>query len=188
MSNNSWQDVKERIDWTVLTISGGLLTVFVLVAFINVDAVAQFVSSGFNFSVNYFGAYWQILLLATFFVGVFLAFSKYGKVKLGNRDTPEMSVFKWTSIIVVSGLGAGGVFWAAAEPMYYFMEVPPMYSGIEAETADAIAPALAQSYMSWGFTAWALYGAVSALIIMYAHYNKGMSLKPRTMLYPIFGS
>ncbi|SFM29392.1 BCCT family transporter [Salibacterium qingdaonense] len=187
MSSHYWQQVKERIDWPVLSISGGLLTAFVLVALINVDAVAQFVSSGFNFSVNYFDVYWQLLLLATFFVGVFLAVSKYGKVKLGKKNTPEMSMFKWTSIIIVSGLGAGGVFWAAAEPMYYFMEVPPMHSGIEAKTADAIAPALAQSYMSWGFTAWALYGAVSALIIMYAHYNKGMSLKPRTMLYPIFG-
>src|SRR5699024_251605 len=50
---------------------------------------------------------------------------------------------------------------------------------------DAIEPALAQSYMSWGFTAWSVYGAVSSIILIYAHKHKGMPLKPRTLLYPI---
>src|SRR5699024_11538093 len=46
-------------------------------------------------------------------------------------------------------------------------------------------PALAQSYMSWGFTAWSVYGAVSSIILIYAHKHKGMPLKPRALLYPI---
>src|SRR5690625_2921909 len=69
--------------------------------------------------------------------------------------------------------------------MYYFLDVPPMQSGIEAGTNEAIGPALAQSYMSWGFTAWSVYGAVSSIILIYAHKHKGMPLKPRTLLYPI---
>ncbi|RIM07027.1 BCCT family transporter, partial [Staphylococcus cohnii] len=51
----------------------------------------------------------------------------------------------------------------------------------------AIPAAMAQSFTSWGFTAWAVYGAVSGIIIMYAHYNKGMKMRPRTILYPVFG-
>src|SRR5690625_6371569 len=39
--------------------------------------------------------------------------------------------------------------------------------------------------MSWGFTAWSVYGAVSSIILIYAHKHKGMPLKPRTLLYPI---
>src|SRR5699024_11846533 len=50
---------------------------------------------------------------------------------------------------------------------------------------DAIEPAWAQSYMSWWFSAWSVYGAVSSIILIYAQKHKGMPLKPRTLLYPI---
>src|SRR5699024_11812430 len=100
----------------------------------------------FNLSITYFGAYWQVLLLATFIVGLFLAFSKYGKVRLGNIDKPEMSFFKWVSIIVTSGLGGGAIFWGAAEPMYYFMEVSPMHTDMEGASNETIGTAMAQSY------------------------------------------
>ncbi|WP_408011380.1 BCCT family transporter [Pseudalkalibacillus sp. A8] len=187
MNNSSWNELKRKVDWPVFSISGGLLVIFVLFSFINVEAVTKFVGTGFELSIRFFGAYWQLLLLATFIVGAVLSFSRYGRVRLGQLNKPQMSFFKWAAIIVTSGLGAGGVFWAAAEPMYYFMEVPPMHKGISPGTEEAIGPALAQSYMSWGFTAWAVYGAISTIIIMYAHHNKGMPLKPRTLLYPIFG-
>ena len=184
---DAWKSLREKVDWPVFLFSGGALVVFVLFSVFKVDLVTKYVGIGFDLSIRYFGAYWQLLLLATFIVGAVLAISKYGKVRLGNINKPEMSYFKWIAVVITTGLGAGGVFWAAAEPMYYFLEVPPMHKGITAGTQDAVGPALAQSYMSWGFTAWAIYGAVSAIILIYAHNHKGMPLKPRTLLYPIFG-
>lgn len=183
----NWESIRKEIDWPVFSISGGILVLFVLFSLISGDGITKFVNTGFSLSIKYFGAYWQLLLIGTFLVGLLITVSRYGKARLGNLAKPEMSFFKWAAIIITSGLGAGGVFWAAAEPMYYFMEVPPMHTGIKAGTVEAIEPALAQSYMSWGFTAWAIYGAISTLIIMYAHHVKGMPLKPRTLLYPFFG-
>ncbi|QQK78952.1 BCCT family transporter [Salicibibacter cibi] len=180
-------DLKKRVNMPVFLISGGLLVLFVVMSFFFFDGVANFVNTGFDLSIAYFGAFWQLLLLATFVVGVVLAISKYGKVRLGNEDKPRISFFKWAAILVSSGLGAGGIFWAAAEPIYYFTEVPPMHTGIADGAQEAVGVAMSQSFMSWGFTAWAVYGAVSGMVIMYAHYNKGLSLKPRTLLYPIFG-
>ncbi len=185
MTENFWGTIRQKINWPVFLWSGGLLLMFVLISIINLEHVSNFVSTGFDLSIRYFGAYWQFLMLATFIVGAVLAASKYGKVRLGDAIKPEMSYFKWTAVILTTGLGAGGVFWAAAEPMYYFLDVPPMHNGIEGGTSDAISPALAQSYMSWGFTAWSVYGAVSSIILIYAHKHKGMPLKPRTLLYPI---
>lgn len=179
--------IKDKINWPVFIISGGSFVLFVLMSILMPEGVSRFVDISFNFSVTYFGSFWQILLLLTFFVGLFLSISKYGKVRLGNVDKPQMGFFKWASIIVTSGLGAGAIFWAAAEPMYYFIEVPPMHTDIKAGTSEAIGVAMAQSFTSWGFTAWAVYGSISAIIIMYAHYNKGLSMRPRLLLYPIFG-
>lgn len=185
MTKIYWKNIRQRIHWPVFIGSGGILLAFVLLSFVYLDLVSGFVDTGFNLSIRYFGAYWQFLVLATFIVGAVLAVSKYGKVRLGDTSKPEMSYFKWIAVILTTGLGAGGVFWAAAEPMYYFIDVPPMQPGIEAGTREAIGPALAQSYMSWGFTAWSVYGAISAIILIYAHKHKGMPLKPRTLLYPI---
>lgn len=182
-----WKGFKNRVNWPVFILSGGIFVVFVIMSIFSTSGVAAFVNTTFNASVAYFGGVWQVLLLATFFVGCILAFSKYGKVRLGNTDRPDMNTFKWAAIVVTSGLGAGAIFWAAAEPMYYFMEIPPMHTGIEAGTESAVGVAMAQTFTSWGFTAWAVYGAISAIIIMYAHYNKGLSLRPRVLLYPVFG-
>ncbi len=185
MTKNYWNFIREKVDWPVFIGSGGVLVAFVLFSLVKVEAVSKFVDQGFDWSIRYFGAYWQFLMMATFVVGAVLAASKYGKVRLGDAVKPEMSYFKWVAVILTTGLGAGGVFWAAAEPMYYFLDVPPMHKGITGGTEQAIGPALAQSYMSWGFTAWSVYGAVSAIILIYAHNHKGMPLKPRALLYPI---
>src|SRR5699024_12760651 len=129
----------------------------------------------------------QVLLFATFLVVLVLSVSKYGKVRLGNIDKPQLRFYQWASIITASGLGAGAIFWAAAEPMYYFLETLPMYQGVESATADAVQPALAHSFMDWGFTTWAAYGSISAIIIMYAHHSKGLALRSRTLVSPICG-
>ncbi|KMM39333.1 BCCT family transporter [Guptibacillus hwajinpoensis] len=178
-----------RIDWPVFGISGGVLVLFVFLALFDISLVENLVSSSFAWSAKYFGAFWQVLMLATFFVGIGLAFSKYGKIKLGGIDKPELSLYKWLSIIMATLLAGGGVFWAAAEPMYHFLTVPPSQDGkgIEAGTQGAVDTALAQSFMHWGFLAWAILGTISAVVMMYGHYHRGMPMKPRTLLYPIFG-
>ncbi|MBN8236135.1 BCCT family transporter [Halobacillus kuroshimensis] len=178
---------KGRIDWPVFAISGGLLTLFVIIALIDISFIETVVSESFAWSATYFGAFWQVLMLATFFVGIWLGFSKYGKIKMGNMDKPEIGLYKWLSIIMATLLAGGGVFWAAAEPMWHFLTAPPSQSGVEAGTEAAIDPALAQSFMHWGFLAWAILGTISAVVMMYGHYQKGMPMKPRTLLYPIFG-
>ena len=179
--------IKSQVNWSVLGISGGFFVLFILLSIMNAELVGKVVNIGFDWSVGIFGAYWQVLLPATFVVGGIIAISRSGRAVLGQTDKPEMSYFKWAALVITGMLGAGAVFWAAAEPMAYFTNVPPVFSGIKAGTAEAVGPALAQSFMDWGFTATAMYGAIATLVLMYAHHNKGMPLKPRTLLYPIFG-
>ncbi len=83
-----------HIDWPVLIISGGALLIFILLAFIDLTMVSELVSQGLVLSSNYFGAFWQLLMLATFFVGLWLAFSKKGKIKMGGLDKPEIGLWK----------------------------------------------------------------------------------------------
>ncbi len=72
--------------------------------------------------------------------------------------------------------------------MAHFLSSPPLF-GAEAGTSEAVAPALvqAQSFMHWGFLAWAILGALTTVMLMHYHYEKGLPLALRTLLYPLFG-
>ena len=181
------RDISKDQNKLVATLSLGFLVLFVIMSFINIDFVTNVVNFSFSFSVKYFGAIWQILLIGTFFLSIILAFSKYGDVKLGALDKPEFSTFRWISMIMCTLLAGGGVFWSAAEPMYYFLNVPPAFIGVENATRDAVAPALCQSFLHWGFYAWAILGTLGTIVLMYSCHCKGMPLAPRSLIYPLLG-
>ncbi|ASN03537.1 BCCT family transporter [Virgibacillus necropolis] len=174
---------KYKLDWTVFIISGGLLILFIILSFINSAMVDDAITKLFGLSADLFGAFWQLLLLGNFIIGLGLAFSKYGKVRLGNQEEPKYSYYKWVAMILCTLLASGGVFWAAAEPMYHYMDTPPLFGG----ESGNVPAAFAQAFLHWGFLAWAILGTLATIVMMYVHYSKGYPLRPRALLYPIFG-
>ena len=175
-----------EIDWPVFMISGGFIVAFVGLAIVDIDLLSDIVNAGFSIATTYFGAYWQGLLLLTFLAAILVCVSPAGRATLGGIETPEMSTFKWVAIIMCTLLAGGGVFWAAAEPIAHFTNSPPLFS-VASNTPEAVAPALAQSFLHWGFLAWSILGSLTAIVLMYYHYERKLPLKPRTLLYPIFG-
>ncbi|MCX4026363.1 BCCT family transporter [Endozoicomonas sp. SM1973] len=177
---------KLELDNPTQWLSGGFIALFVGLALFDDKLLSSIVNTGFAWSVQVFGPYWQILLLLTFLISLFLAVGRTGHVKLGNLDKPEMSSFQWLSIILCTLLAGGGVFWAAAEPIAHFVSPPPLY-GPQENTNQTAINALSQSFMHWGFLAWAILGTLTAIVLTHLHYDKGLPLKPRTLLYPILG-
>ncbi|SDK18863.1 BCCT family transporter [Sediminibacillus albus] len=175
-----------KTDTPVFIVSGGLIILFVLLSLMDLDRVGNWITASFNVSAKYFGSYWQLLLLANLLIGLGLAVSKYGKVRLGNKAKPENSYYRWVAMILCTLMASGGVFWAASEPMYHFINNPPLFNDNSSSMAG-VEPALAQSFMHWGFMAWSILGTLATIVLMYAHYHKGFPLKPRAMLYPLFG-
>ncbi|PKR77212.1 BCCT transporter [Halalkalibacillus sediminis] len=175
------------VQWGSFVLSGGFLLLFLLFAFFAPDLTSQMVTKSFDFSVKYFGLFWQLLMLATLIVGLILMFSRYGRVRLGLKEKPQYGYFRWISMILCTLLASGGVFWAAGEPMAHFMNTPPLFASEGMSDWDRVVPGLSQAFFHWGFSAWAILGTVATIVIMYAHYHKGMPLKPRTILYPVFG-
>ncbi|MGI9419697.1 MAG: BCCT family transporter, partial [Geminicoccaceae bacterium] len=175
-----------HINKPLFFITGGFILLFCITALINLEWLSAMVDAGFAWSATYFGLYWQLLLLATFLIGLVLCVLPGGSAKMGAMAEPEFSLFQWGSMIMCTLLAGGGVFWAAGEPMAHFISSPPLF-GTEALSAEAAAPALAQSYLHWGFLAWAILGALTTVMLMHYHYEKGLPLAPRTLLYPVFG-
>lgn len=166
--------------------SGGFIALFVSLALYDGELLSSLVNSGFAWSVKVFGPYWQLLLLLTFLIGLGLAAGRTGKVVLGGTDKPEMDGFRWMAIIFCTLLAGGGVFWAAAEPIAHYVSPPPLYGAQENAQQGAV-NALSQSFMHWGFLAWAIVGSLTSIVVMHLHYDKGLPLKPRILLYPLLG-
>lgn len=119
---------------------------------------------------------WFFLLLATFllFTALFLAFSRYGQLRLGRDDErPEFGTGSWLSMLFAAGMGAGLLFWGAAEPITHFQDPP----GLEGRTPEAAREAFVVTNLHWGLHAWAIYG-MCALVIAYFTFRRGM--KPLT--------
>ncbi|WP_355662297.1 BCCT family transporter [Halomonas salifodinae] len=173
-------------DPLVLGLSIGFIVLFVAASLYDIEGVAGAIASGFAWTARVLGSYFQLLLLATFFVAMGVAASPAARARVGNLDSPEMGTFKWLSIIMCTLLAGGGVFFAAGEPIYHFVVTPPAFDS-EAGSAEAVAGALAQSFMHWGFLAWAVLGSLTAVVLAHAHYVRGLPLQPRTLLVPVLG-
>ncbi len=173
-------------DPVVLLLTIGFIVAFVGLSLLDIDRVADSIATGFAWTAATLGTYFQLLLLLTFVIAMGVAISPAAGARVGNLDSPQIGTFKWLSMIMCTLLAGGGVFFAAGEPVYHFVVTPPAFD-TEAGSAEAVAGALAQSFMHWGFLAWAVLGSLSAIVLAHAHYVKGQPLQPRTLLYPVFG-
>lgn len=169
----------------VIAITGGTLVAFVAAALAAPEAVSSVIDTAFGWSAAWFGAYWQLLVLATFAVMTVLALSRYGRVRMGGDVAPGFSWFRWVAMILTTLLAAGGIFWAASEPIAHYVDAPPQYAD-SAGGMEGAAVAMAQSFTHWGFGAWAIGGSLATLVMMRG-VEKGLPLRPRTLLWPLMG-
>jgi glycine betaine transporter len=179
---------KGQVDWSIFVISGGFFVLFLLGALINLSWLSSLVDTVFGCATRVFGLYWQLLMLATFAVSLGIAYSKLGRVRLGGRNqTPTNSTFNWVVVVMCALLAGGGAFWAAAEPLMHFMRPPPYFGAAQRTEAAGVA-ALAQSFLHWGFLAWAVLGSLLSIVLMHLHFDRNLPLAPRTLLYPLLGA
>jgi len=143
--------------------------------------------TGFEGARNWIGSrfgWLYVLSLSGFLVfALWLAFGRFGRVKLGKDDeTPEFGRLTWFAMLFSAGMGIGLVFWSVAEPIYHFQTTPPGF----ADGLDRSRIAMAVTIFHWGLHPWALY-AVVALALGYFGFRRGMPLGFRSILHPIFG-
>lgn len=179
--------ISGNIDKMLFAITGGFIALFCAYALFDIEGLSTLVDSSFAFSARYFGLYWQVLLLATFLIGLLLCVLPGSKTLMGGLSAPEFKTFSWGSMIMCTLLAGGGVFWAAGEPIAHFLSAPPLFGDLGDDPTARANVALAQSFLHWGFLAWAILGSLTTVMLMHYHYDKGLPLAPRTLLYPVFG-
>ncbi|MDO5118383.1 MAG: BCCT family transporter, partial [Eggerthellaceae bacterium] len=138
----------------------------------------------FTFLTTDFGWLYLFVMLAFVIFVIFIAFSKWGNIKLGPDDsTPDYSDTSWFAMLFGCGMGVGLVFWGIAEPISHYAGPA---AGIAPESAEAASFAMSASFMHWGVHPWANY-AVIGLALGYFMYRKGKSALISNALLPVLG-
>ncbi len=162
-----------------------LAVVFGIVA-VAMLAPAEFEANAkglFNFLVGNFGWFYFLSMFSFVVFSIWIAFSRYGKIKLGPDDSkPEYSLISWFAMLFSAGMGVGLVFWGVAEPLNHF--VNPL--GIEGGTAAAADFAIKKSFFHWGLHPWANY-SVLALALAYMQFRKNKPGLISSIFIPLIG-
>ena len=182
--NNFFND--ESLKSKSLIIGGLPLIIFLLIAAINIQSAELFTTTFKDFSISNFGSIWLLMVVAISVLAFFLGFSPLGSLKIGGQDAkPSLKFFDWCAVLICTLLAGGGVFWSAAEPMAHFKNPASYFSNIKGLTEQAVDPALAVSFLHWGFLAWALVASTVTITFSLLSQN-GFPLRPRSLLIPIF--
>ena len=172
----------------VFGISGGLVLLFLTIVLVMDPAEAKAGLDGIKWGI--IGMFDSTLIWFANLLLIFclvLAFSPYGKVRLGGSDArPDYSTPSWLAMLFSAGIGIGLLFWGVAEPVAYFTGWYETPLGVEAYSAEAAAVALGATIYHWGFHAWAMYAVVAVSLAFFA-YNKGLPMSIRSIFYPILG-
>lgn len=136
-----------------------------------------------GWATEWFGWFYIALgtVLLTFVL--FLAVSRYGKIRLGpEHSRPEYTTTEWAAMLFAAGIGTDLMFFAVNEPVAQFLAPP----SAEPESIQAAREATVWTMFHYGITGWSMY-ALMGMALGYFAYRLNLPLAIRSSLYPIFG-
>lgn len=170
----------------ILILPGALFLIMLVFVLIDATAFYDTLNSFFINMMTNLG--WFVSLVMLFFVlfCIIVLFSPMGKIRLGGpKAKPKFSYMQWFAISLCTGIGAGVVFWGAAEPLLFAMEPAPSL-GLTPGSNEALLWSMRTCFMHWGLTPYASC-VVMGLILSYVCLNKKAPFKASSALIPIFG-
>ena len=173
---------RDKVVYIVSLVVTGVLVGLGLIA---PDAFSSSTKDVFNFLIKHLG-WWYLLVLNVFVLFlIFIAFSRFGKLKMGEADSkPEFSDIAWFGMLFGASMGVGLVFYGVGEPLYHYA-APPF--GAAPGSAQAAQDAMRASFFHWGLHPWASYSAI-AVCLAYFQFRKKAPGLMSSLLMPLLGS
>ena len=174
---------KGRIDWLIT-----------LVPFIIIMGVAAFLfifpeqSNDVIGQVRFFfgdtlGSYYLILGIVVLAVAVFLSFSKYGNIVLGDPgEKPKYNFFTWGSMMFTCGLAADILFYSFAEWAMYATNPHIAEMGGSITEWAGVFPVF-----HWSFIPWAFYLVLAVAFGFMVHCRKRNRQRYSEACLPVIG-
>lgn len=173
---------KSRIDWMVTLIPLAIVVVLGIIFFMLPEQSNIVLSQIRYFFGDTFGTYYLLIGLGIFVVSIYLAFSKYGNVVLGEPDEkPKYSFFAWGSMMFTCGLAADILFYSFSEWVMYAANPHIEELGSIQEWAGVF------PIFHWSFIPWGFYLVLAVAFGFMLHVRKRKRQKYSEACRPVLG-
>ncbi|MEC9331289.1 MAG: BCCT family transporter [Verrucomicrobiota bacterium] len=172
-----------KTDWFNFISTGIVIFIITLSMLLAPRASQEAIKGTFSFITDKIGLIYIWFGIAVLFFLLAIAFSSFGKIKLGlKNDCPEHSTMSWVAMIFSTGIGTTILYWGTIEWIEYYQE-PPFE--IQARTENALKWSTSYGMFHWGIIGWALY-CFPAVCLGYAyHVRNELSLNLSSACRPV---
>lgn len=141
--------------------------------------------AGSSFITHQLGSFIDLVALGCIGILAWLAFGKYGNVRFGGEDAkPEFSFMSFAFMMFTAGVGAGLIYWAIGEPIYYMLQPP---YGVEPLSEEASTWAISYSTFHWNITGWSIFLFPAIPYGYYMHNRKKSNLRLSALCTEVIG-
>ena len=159
--------MKKKIDWMVTLVPFIIIIGIAILLFAWPKESNDIIHHIRFFLGDTLGSYYLIIGLGIFLISIYLAFSKYGNIVLGEPyEKPKYSFFVWGSMMFTCGLAADILFYSFAEWVMYATNPHIAELGPVHEWAGVF------PLFHWSFIPWAFYLVLAVAFGFMLHVRK----------------
>ena len=173
---------KKRIDWMVTLVPCIIIMGVAVLLFAFPDKANIVIGQIRFFFGDTMGIYYLLIGIGVLLVSIYLAFSKYGNIVLGNPgEKPRYSFFEWGSMMFTCGLAADILFYSFAEWIMYATNPHIAELGSITEWAGVF------PLFHWSFIPWAFYLVLAVAFGFMLHVKKRKRQRYSEACRPVIG-
>jgi len=142
---------RNNIDW-MITLIPLAFVILLCIFFAFAPKQSNVILSQIRFLLgDTFGSYYLIIGLGIFIISIYISFSKYGDIVLGNQnEKPKYSFMEWGSMMFTAGLAADILFYSFSEWILYATD-PHIAELGDIQKWSSVYPIFHWSLIPWGF-------------------------------------
>lgn len=173
---------KGKIDWLITLTPFLLIVGLAVMLFIFPEQSNHVISRIRFFFGDTVGLYYLGVGLGIFFISLFLSFSKYGDIVLGEpSEKPKYSFFTWGSMMFTCGLAADILFYSFSEWVMYASNPHIEELGGVTEWAGTF------TLFHWSFIPWSFYLVLAVAFGFMIHVRKRNRQRYSEACRPLIG-
>lgn len=181
MDLNNEKALAKKLDWVTTLVPFLFILVLCLVFVARPAQSSAMLENIRAFLGNEFGGYYLLIGLGVFICSLYMAFSRYGKIKLGEMEKPLYSNFKWGTMMFTAGLAADILFYSLCEWVLYANEPHITDMGTMQDWASTY------PLFHWGPIPWSFYVTLAVAFGFMLHVKKRSKQKYSEACRPLLG-
>lgn len=182
MSSNLRKADHKQIDWMITLVPFALIMGLAVFLFIFPEQSNAVIGQVRFFFGDTMGLYYLVIGLAVLMISIWLSFSKYGDIVLGEpNEKPKYSFFAWGSMMFTCGLAADILFYSFAEWVMYATNPHIAELGSIADWAGVF------PLFHWSFIPWAFYLVLAVAFAFMLHVRKRNRQRYSEACRPVIG-